>query len=193
MHFNKLGKRCNREIARNDPILWQIGTTMLKKLNQYMPFVVTDQVELAWIVDPWFGNDFIRDSNIRRRYFFLLIEVELDSLSGIPSRTKSPLEKLMDKWSLDEPADEIIFQFLKAISKKDMGVDPLGWYICNKARFPHARAIEKDVNALQSDFVASESSVSCAGNIISDDRSVLEDDIILACMCSPSWTTIFTS
>jgi len=65
--------------------------------------------------------------------------------------------------------------------------DILEWWKVNSVRFPTISLIARDVLAIQTSTVASESAFSCSGRILDDFRSSLSAKIVEALVCTEDW------
>jgi hypothetical protein len=65
--------------------------------------------------------------------------------------------------------------------------DILGWWEMHSPKYPILSCIARDVLAIQASTVASESSFSAGGRIISDHRSRLKSDTVEALLCLQDW------
>ena len=70
-------------------------------------------------------------------------------------------------------------------AKKDF--DILGWWKRHSPKYPVLSCIARDVLAIQASTVASESSFSAGGRIISDHRSRLNSETVEALICLQDW------
>lgn len=188
--YQKLCKRCDKVIDDGDAILSSVATKMLKKLKDYKTMVETPMAKLARILDPRFKKDFINDAEILRLYVTLPVIGVEGSVGDEERRTEDPIQELLEDNSVDGFMDDEATSFLKATGNGDMSLEPLTWWGRNAERFPHLASVAQDVLAVQSSSVASESKLSWAGNLISDQRTSLSDEIITACMCCRSWQQV---
>ena len=69
--------------------------------------------------------------------------------------------------------------------KKDF--DILGWWEMHGSKYPVLSRIARDVLAIQASTVASESSFSAGGRVISDHRSRLKSEMVEALICLQDW------
>jgi len=83
--------------------------------------------------------------------------------------------------------DEIGLFFNSTRVREHSEIDPLGWWKINEKRFPNVAILARDVLAIQASSVASESTFSTSGNLVSDTRSRLSDEVITAVMCLREW------
>ncbi|KAL0223617.1 hypothetical protein P9112_003007 [Eukaryota sp. TZLM1-RC] len=63
----------------------------------------------------------------------------------------------------------------------------LQWWNVTKVRFPRLARMARDYLSIQASSVASESLFSLAGNMVTDKRNLLTDEMIEAVMCLKSW------
>lgn len=90
------------------------------------------------------------------------------------------LEELLDERSMDGlPGDEVV-RLLGAPGNGDSSLELFRWWQNNETRFTHISIVAKDVLAIHSSSVASESRLSWVSKLISDHRQSLEDDFIAA-------------
>lgn len=96
------------------------------------------------------------------------------------------------KESLHEQSGEIIVDdeaslFLKGTSNSDHSNDVLSWWRRSAVRYSNIASVVRDVLAVQSALVASESRLSWVEHMINSQRSSLEDETVFACTCTRSW------
>ena len=65
--------------------------------------------------------------------------------------------------------------------------DILGWWELHGPKYPVLSCIARDVLAIQASTVASESSFSAGGRIITDHRSRLKSEMVEALVCLQDW------
>lgn len=100
------------------------------------------------------------------------------------------MKELLDKISLDGPKKDEVLRFIRATETGNAILEPFGLWRNDAKRFPHIASVARDVLVIQSSCVASESRLFSAGNLITDHRQSLEDEIITTCLCTRSWSTI---
>ena len=85
-----------------------------------------------------------------------------------------------------DPTDEVT-SFFQFTSIPDVGADPLEWWKSAERRFPTIAKMARDYLAIQATSVASESTFSTSGQLITNRRSSLSDDRIEASMLCRNW------
>lgn len=98
------------------------------------------------------------------------------------------LQKMLDKDSLQGRFEDEIINFLRNTSIGNRKCEPLQWWKLNAHHFLSVESVARDILPVQETSVASESSLSIAGNLVDDDRCRLGDEAIKACMLLRSWS-----
>ena len=70
---------------------------------------------------------------------------------------------------------------------RTLGFDVLNWWKANRPKYPTLQAIARDILAIPVSTVASESTFSTSGRLVSPHRSRLHPNTLEALMCAQSW------
>lgn len=104
------------------------------------------------------------------------------------ARYEQEFDSFMDCSALIEHArSELDYYLEESLLPRTNDFDILTWWKSNGIKYPTLHAIAKDVLAIPISTVASESSFSTSGRIISPHRSRLHSKTIEALMCARDW------
>lgn len=167
-------------------------TAMRDKLKTYENYVSTDLTKLAIIMDPRFANDETRDDPFLRTQMTLHGYSVNNTFSESQETNNNLFATIFSQGATETPTqssseDEVGLFFKATRVKEHFGIDPLAWWKINEKRFPNVAKLARDILAVQASSVASESTFSVSGNLVSDSRTRLSDEVITAAMCLREW------
>lgn len=166
------------------------GNSMRAKLKEYENLISTDLTKIANILDPRFSNTDAESETFLRDYM-LLNNYQVGIATGQTQESNNFLSDIFGSDSNTGPSqsntDEIGLFFNATRVREHSEIDPLGWWKINEKRFPNVAILARDVLAIQASSVSSESTFSTSGNLVSDARSRLSDEVITAVMCLREW------
>ncbi|BBG99504.1 hypothetical protein Prudu_009216 [Prunus dulcis] len=101
---------------------------------------------------------------------------------------------MMEKWKkIQQESENVVIThevdryLLDQLESIDDEFDILGWWRINKLKYPTLASIAKDVLAIPTSIIASESYFSTSGRVIDSFRSSLSPKMVEALICSQIW------
>lgn len=193
MGFKLLVRNCNVAKSSTNTALKEVATAMLAKLEQYDSLICCELAQLARILDPRFPNDLLADYETLSK--FVTLPVPQAALSTDVENeycARNLFEQLLSSnGNPDSEHDNELHRFLRATSNGDGAIDLLSWWKLNENTFPTIAKVARQVLAVPSSSVASESAFSLAGCLVSPDRTRLSDESIRAHLLLRSWLREF--
>lgn len=104
--------------------------------------------------------------------------------------TGTLFEQMLDENSVDLAQDDKITRFLRATGAGARKIDPIDWWKNQEDKFPTLSKVTRDVLSIQASSVASESTFSHDGRLVTDYRTRLSDGVIQACVLLNSWSKL---
>jgi hAT family C-terminal dimerisation region len=191
-----LKKHCEDVIAGNMPC-WisldckEAALAMMEKLESYDTLINNNIVKMAKLFDPRMKSDTTLMNELRSTLVEHYNYGHESAVLGSSSSTILNAVLAADGADFDDSenfvwADEVT-NFFQFTSIADVRADPLLWWKAAETRFPTIAKMARDYLAVQATSVASESTFSTSGQLITSNRVCLSDESIEASMLCRNW------
>nr|KAJ0215066.1 hypothetical protein LSAT_V11C300141650 [Lactuca sativa] len=165
-------------------IVQKMATQMIAKFNHYWG-IVHELTGVAAIFDPQYEEKSMESSHRSCDYMGSTSTHEMDGDENLSAwdkyvKAKNRVPQSVLKTEFDHYLEE-------GIEPESQEFDILMWWKLRATKYPILQAIAKDILAIPVSIVASESTFSTSGRLISPHRSRLKPNTIEVLMCAQSW------